>query len=117
MASISYDSPLRSGIASFVECEDHSSKEQLRKEIRTLHHAAEITADLVIHQFEKTEAILTKFQSTSAQLQAVLDAASQIAIILAETLYPQIASTLVDETGKGIKPWHGAWFDRIFRPD
>ncbi|MBF0438129.1 MAG: hybrid sensor histidine kinase/response regulator [Magnetococcales bacterium] len=70
----------RLGLVSFNE-EEVSSTNRLRQEIRTLHQAAEITADLVIHQFEKTEAILAKFQATSGQLQAVLDAASQIAII------------------------------------
>ncbi|MEO5331459.1 MAG: ATP-binding protein [Magnetococcus sp. YQC-5] len=81
MALISYDSPARPGIAFVVEQEDPSSKIRLCEEIRTLHQAAEITADLVIHQFEQTESILTKFRSTSTQLQAVLDAASQITII------------------------------------
>ncbi len=41
--------------------------------------------------------------------------ASQIALFLAESLYPEIASMLVDETGRRIKPWRGTWFDRIFR--
>ncbi|MBF0613902.1 MAG: response regulator [Magnetococcales bacterium] len=72
--------PLRCALATIVD-EDGRSKQRLRTEIQTLHQAAEITADLVIRQFEKTEAILARFQSTSAQLQAVLDAATQIAII------------------------------------
>ncbi|MBF0179346.1 MAG: response regulator [Magnetococcales bacterium] len=74
------DLPLRAALATIVD-EGVASKKRLRDEIRTLHRAADITADLVIRQFEKTEAILARFQSTSAQLQAVLDAASQIAII------------------------------------
>lgn len=41
--------------------------------------------------------------------------ASQIAITIAEYLYPEINSMLVDETGKRIKPWRGTWSDRIFR--
>lgn len=53
----------------------------LRQEIRVAHQAAEITARLVVEQFVKTDAILTQFQTTSSQLQAVLDAASRISII------------------------------------
>lgn len=53
----------------------------LRSEIRVAHQAAEISAQLVIAQFEKTEALLSRFQTTSNQLSAVLNAAQQISII------------------------------------
>lgn len=53
----------------------------LRREIRVAHQAAEIAAQLVVEQFVKTDAVLSQFQSTSSQLQAILDAASQISII------------------------------------
>jgi PAS domain S-box-containing protein len=107
MALITEHSRTRSGIASFVGLEDHASEQRLREEIRTLHHAAEITADLVIHQFEKTEAILAKFQATSAQLQAVLDAASQIAIIATDlsgriTLFNRGAETMLGHPASAV---------------
>ncbi|MEO5370996.1 MAG: ATP-binding protein [Magnetococcus sp. DMHC-1] len=53
----------------------------LRREIRVAHQAAEITAQLVVEQFVKTDVVLNQFRSISGQLQAVLDAASQISII------------------------------------
>ncbi|MBI4967464.1 MAG: response regulator [Rhodospirillales bacterium] len=56
----------------------------LREEIRVAHEAAEITARMVVEQFEKTDAILAQFRNTSSQLEAVLDAATQISIIAAD---------------------------------
>lgn len=53
----------------------------LRSEIRVSHEAAEITTKLVIEQFEKAEAIMNSFQSTSGFLKAVMDAALQMAIV------------------------------------
>ena len=53
----------------------------LRGEIRVAREAAKITADLVVKQFEETEKILNRFQVANAQRKAVLDSASQIAII------------------------------------
>ncbi len=53
----------------------------LRKEIRTASEAAEITAKFVVRQFEETEKLLRRFQTANAQRKAVLDSASQIAII------------------------------------
>ena len=53
----------------------------LRKEIRVAREAAEITANLVVKQFEETERVLQKFQNANAQRKAVLDSATRIAII------------------------------------
>ncbi|BAE49916.1 response regulator [Paramagnetospirillum magneticum] len=53
----------------------------LRGEIRVAREAAEITARLVVKQFEETERLLDRFQSANAQRQAVLDAALQMSII------------------------------------
>ncbi|CAA7624663.1 Signal transduction histidine kinase [Candidatus Terasakiella magnetica] len=53
----------------------------LRNEIRVSREAAEITARLVVKQFEETERLLYRFQSANAQRQAVLDAALQMSII------------------------------------
>jgi len=53
----------------------------LRDEIRVSREAAEITAELVVRQFEETERLLYRFQSANAQRQAVLDAALQMSII------------------------------------
>ena len=52
-----------------------------RNEIRVAREAAEITATLVVKQFEETERILRKFQDANAQRKAVLDSATQIAIV------------------------------------
>ncbi|MBU1398592.1 MAG: PAS domain S-box protein, partial [Proteobacteria bacterium] len=56
----------------------------LREEIRTSRKAAEITADLVVKQFEETEEILYRFQIANALRKAVLNSAMQIAIIAAD---------------------------------
>ncbi|MDM8550760.1 PAS domain S-box protein [Desulfobacterales bacterium HSG2] len=53
----------------------------LRKEIRVAREAAEITASLVVKQFEETEKILHRFQAANALRKAVLNSASQISII------------------------------------
>ena len=53
----------------------------LRREIRVAREAAEITASLVVKQFEETERVLQRFQDANAQRKAVLDSATQIAII------------------------------------
>lgn len=55
--------------------------QRLREEIRVTHEAAELTAQLVIEQFEHNESIKGELRTTSYRLQAVLDAASQVAII------------------------------------
>ena len=52
-----------------------------RKEIRVAREAAEITASLVVKQFEETERVLQRLQDANAQRKAVLDSATQIAII------------------------------------
>jgi len=56
----------------------------LREEIRVARDAAEITAALVVRQFEETEKILHRFQSANAQRKAVLNSAAQISIIAAD---------------------------------
>ncbi|MGD2269566.1 MAG: PAS domain S-box protein [Desulfobacterales bacterium] len=53
----------------------------LRKEIQVARRAGELTADLVVKQFEETEKILHRFQVANAQRKAVLDSAAQISII------------------------------------
>ncbi len=53
----------------------------LRREIQVARKAAELTADLVVKQFEETEKILHRFQVANAQRKAVLDSAAQISII------------------------------------
>ncbi len=55
--------------------------EVLREEIRVSRESAEITASLVVRQFEETEKILMRFQVANAQRKAVLDSAEQMAII------------------------------------
>ena len=53
----------------------------LREEIRVARESAEITASLVVKQFEETERILRRFQMANALRTAVLDSAAQMAII------------------------------------
>ncbi len=53
----------------------------LREEIRVAREAADITAELVVKQFEETERILYRFQTANALRRAVLNSASQISII------------------------------------
>ena len=56
----------------------------LRRELKVAREAADITAKLVVKQFEKTEQMLHRFQSANAQRQAVLDAATQLSIIVTD---------------------------------
>ncbi len=53
----------------------------LREEICVSREASEITAALVVKQFEETEKILRRFQTANEQRKAVLNSASQFAII------------------------------------
>ena len=55
--------------------------ELLKEEIRVSRESAEITASLVVKQFEETERILKRFQVANAQRKAVLDSATHMAII------------------------------------
>jgi len=55
--------------------------EILKEEIRVSRESAEITASLVVKQFEETERILHRFQVANAQRKAVLDSATHMAII------------------------------------
>jgi PAS domain S-box-containing protein len=57
----------------------------LRKEIRVSRESAEITANLVVKQFEETERVLRRYQETNAQRKAVLDSASHIAIMATDS--------------------------------
>ncbi|MBI9077717.1 MAG: PAS domain S-box protein [Desulfatibacillum sp.] len=57
----------------------------LRNEIRVAREAAEITAHLVVKQFQETERILRRFQRSNAQRKAVLNAATQFAIIATDS--------------------------------
>ncbi len=59
--------------------------DMLRQEIRVARKAAELTANLVVKQFEETEKILRRFQVANAQRKAVLDSATQISIIATNT--------------------------------
>ena len=58
-----------------------AENELLRKEIQVARKAGEITASLVVKQFEETEKILHRFQVANAQRKAVLNSATQISII------------------------------------
>lgn len=55
--------------------------ETLKEEIRVSRESAEITASLVVKQFEETEQVLRRFQVANAQRKAVLDSATQMAIL------------------------------------
>ncbi len=57
----------------------------LRNEIRVAREAAEITANLVVKQFEETEKVLRRFQTANAQRKAVLNSALQISIVATDT--------------------------------
>jgi serine/threonine-protein kinase len=56
----------------------------LRQEVRVAREAAQITAGAVVQQFAVTELALARLQSVSAEQRAVLDAASQVAVIAAD---------------------------------
>lgn len=53
----------------------------LRNEIRVARQAAELTAQLVVKQFEQTEEAQRRFRLANAQRQAVLEATTRLAII------------------------------------
>ena len=55
--------------------------ELLKEEIRVSRESAEITASLVVKQFEETERVLARFQEANAQRKAVLDSATHMAIV------------------------------------
>ncbi len=81
--------------------------QELRKEVRIAREAAEITARLVIEQFEETERILDLFKSANAQRESVLDAASRISIIAADrqgniTLFNRGAARLLGYSAKEV---------------
>ena len=86
------------------QCEDREScpvqmlveeNEILKEEIRLSRESAEITASLVVKQFEETERILRRFQVANAQRKAVLDSASHMAIIATD----QIGTIIVFNKG------------------
>ena len=58
--------------------------EVLRGEVRVAREAAEITSQLVAKQFEETDRLIMLFQDANSQRQAVLDAATSVAIIAAD---------------------------------
>jgi PAS domain S-box-containing protein len=58
-----------------------AENELLRAEIRTAHEAAELTARLVVQQFEQTDRMLELVRAANSQRKAVLDAASKVSII------------------------------------
>ena len=81
--------------------------QELREEVRTAREAAEITARLVVEQFEETERILDLFKSANAQREAVLDAASRISIIAADrqgkiTLFNRGAERMLGYSAKEV---------------
>ncbi|MCF8093616.1 MAG: PAS domain S-box protein, partial [Desulfotignum sp.] len=53
----------------------------LRREIKVAREAADITARLVVKQFEKTEQSLHRTAAANSQRQAILEAATQLSII------------------------------------
>jgi PAS domain S-box-containing protein len=55
--------------------------ELLKEEIRVSRESAEITASLVVRQFEETERVLARLQVANAQRKAVLDSAVHMAIV------------------------------------
>ncbi|MBF0111649.1 MAG: response regulator [Desulfamplus sp.] len=72
----------------------------LREEIKVARDAANITAKLVVKQFEETEKMLRKFQRANSERQAVLDGATQLSIIATDlsgtiTLFSPGATTLL----------------------
>jgi hypothetical protein len=58
--------------------------ELLRQEVRVAREAANLTANVVVQQFEETERVLGRLSQISAEQRAVLDAASQVAVIAAD---------------------------------
>ena len=79
----------------------------LKKEIRTSREAAEVTAKLVVKQFEETETVLQRFQVANAQRKAVLNSAAHISIIATNasgliTVFNTGARNLLGYTAKEI---------------
>jgi len=84
MSQNSFSTPL-SLDAIYIQALAEENK-ALREEIRVSREAAEITASLVVKQFEETEKLLNRFQVANAQRRAVLDSASQVSIIATSIL-------------------------------
>ncbi|MBF0613541.1 MAG: diguanylate cyclase [Magnetococcales bacterium] len=61
-----------------------AENEILRSEIRVARQAAELTAEMVVKQFEQTEEAQWRFRQANAQRQAVLEAATRLAIIVTD---------------------------------
>ena len=81
--------------------------QELRDEVRIAREAAEITARLVVEQFEETERVLNLFRSANAQREAVLDAASRISIVAADrqgkiTLFNRGAERMLGYSSKEV---------------
>ncbi len=57
--------------------------ELLRRELRTAREAADVSAQLVVQQFEQAELFLSRVQHAKAEREAIFDAASQVSIIVA----------------------------------
>lgn len=77
-----------------------AENKMFREEIKVAREAANITAKLVVKQFEETEKMLRRFQSANAERQAVLDAATNLSIIATDlkgtiTLFSPGATTLL----------------------
>ena len=88
----------------------------LRKEIQVAREAADITAKLVVKQFEETEKILRRLQVANAQRKAVLDSAIQISIIATDkdgliTIFNTGAENLLGYRAEEII---GKWTPEIF---
>ncbi len=66
------------------ELDLREENELLRGEIRVARRAADITADLVVKQFEETSAALERLQEVNTQREAVLAGASQMSIIASD---------------------------------
>ena len=84
-----------------------AENEALRREIRYARESAEITADLVVKQFEETERLLSQFQEANSQRKAVLDSALQVAIISSNnqgkiTLFNKGAERMLGYTAKEV---------------
>ena len=84
MSQKSFSNPL-SLDAIYIQALAEENK-ALREEIRVSREAAEITASLVVKQFEETEKLLHRFQVANAQRKAVLNSASQVSIIATSIL-------------------------------
>jgi two-component system sensor histidine kinase/response regulator len=87
----------------------------LRREIKVTREAADITARLVVRQFEKTEQSLHRTATANSQRQAILEAATQLSIIATDlsgkiNLFNQGAENLL---GYGPGEMMGQPVDRI----